>query len=244
MSAVGQTIEGSFLRAAFLEQVPLFGGLSRAQRAEVAARGRDHRIPRRQFFFQEGEPAVEICVLFAGRAKLTRLSQGGEEVILSLLGPTEAFGALGLVVDGSHTTSAQALEPSHALVWERRVLEDLFERVPLLQRNALRIMAARLRSLEERYRELATEKVPQRLARALLRLLDHIGRPAPNGVLIALSREDLAQIIATTLFTVSRLLSHWETRGIVGARREAVVVSDPARLLEIAEDNNPTDTHD
>jgi CRP-like cAMP-binding protein len=53
-----------------------------------------------------------------------------------------------------------------------------------------------------------------------------IGRPVDSGIEVGLSREELAQMTGTTLFTVSRLISLWETRGIVKARREAVVVSD------------------
>lgn len=235
MSASEQALPGPDLRLGFVEQVPLFRGLSRAQCVEVAARARERRVQRRQSFFREGEPASETCVLYSGRVKLTQLSAAGDEVILRLVAPAEAFGALGVPLGGSHKDTAAALEPSQALAWERRTLEELFDRFPVLHRNALRIVAERLRSLEERYRELATERVPQRLAQTLLRLVGQIGRPAEKGALIALSREDLAQMMGTTLFTVSRLLSLWEESGILDARREAVLVYDPPKLVAIAE---------
>jgi len=40
----------------------------------------------------------------------------------------------------------------------------------------------------------------------------------------------LAQLTGTTLFTVSRLLCQWEQRGIVLARREAVLILAPQVL--------------
>jgi len=57
-----------------------------------------------------------------------------------------------------------------------------------------------------------------------------------NGVIeIGLSREELAQMTGTTLFTISRLLSAWEARGMVRPRREAVTICDIESLRAVAE---------
>ncbi|HET7291504.1 MAG TPA: Crp/Fnr family transcriptional regulator [Vicinamibacteria bacterium] len=223
------------LRFALIEQAPLFRGVARAELSLLAERARDRRVRRGQTLFQEGEPAGEIGVLGTGRVKLTQLSASGEEIILRLVGAGELLGGLGVPRGGASTTTAQAMEASHALLWERRGFEEVMERIPALHRNALRIMAERLRSLEDRYREVATERVPQRLAHALLRLIGQIGRPDSGGVLVALSREELAQMTGTTLFSVSRLLSQWESQGMVRARREAVIVDDTRALIAVAE---------
>jgi hypothetical protein len=58
---------------------------------------------------------------------------------------------------------------------------------------------------------------------------------------VSLSREELAQMTGTTLFTVSRLFSAWETRGLVKPRREAVTISDQA-LRAIAEETSEDPT--
>src|ERR1019366_5278153 len=84
-------------------------------------------------------------------------------------------------------------------------------------------------------REVATERVAPRVARQLVRLLDKIGRRVEDGVEISLSREELAQMTGTTLFTVSRLLSPWAERGIVKPRREGVTVCDIPALNAISE---------
>jgi CRP-like cAMP-binding protein len=68
-----------------------------------------------------------------------------------------------------------------------------------------------------------------------VRLLERIGRPVDGTIEIALSREELAQMTGTTLFTVSRLLSAWEARGIVRPRREAVTVYDVESLRAISD---------
>ena len=99
----------------------------------------------------------------------------------------------------------------------------------------MRILAQRLQVLEGRFREISTERVAPRLARELVRLLPQVGRSVDGVLEINLSREELAQMTATTLFTVSRLLSGWERQGIVTLRREAVIVRSPLGLLGISE---------
>jgi CRP-like cAMP-binding protein len=127
------------------------------------------------------------------------------------------------------------MEKCHALVWEYSRLQSLIEEYPQIRRNISQILTNRLDELQERFREVATEKVAQRLALALLRLAKKVGKPAMGGIEVSLSREELAQMTGTTLFTISRLLSKWGEEGFVVPRREAVVVLDPRKLKKVCE---------
>ena len=88
-----------------------------------------------------------------------------------------------------------------------------------------------------RYRELATETVERRLAHALLRLMEQSGveRDGMIRLDMPLSRQDLAEMIGSTLYTVSRILSGWESRGLVEAGREKIAIVRPQSLSLIAE---------
>lgn len=194
----------------------------------------ERRVVRRESFYLQGDRACDVLVLCAGRLKMTQLGPDGEQSILRLTGPGEAFGALD-PADGTYSTGAEALEPSHALIWDRAALDVMTERYPVLLRNELRIVSERMRALEQRCRELLSERVPHRVAHTLVRLVGEIGRPADGGALVALSREELAQMAGTTLFTVSRLLGEWQERGLVTPRREAVCVLDTRGLAALAD---------
>jgi len=89
---------------------------------------------------------------------------------------------------------------------------------------------------------MSTERVERRIARALLRLVSQLGRKVETGVLIdlALSREDVANMTGTTVYTVSRILSRWEEEGIIEGGREKVLIKRPPSLVMIAEDLPPT----
>jgi hypothetical protein len=108
---------------------------------------------------------------------------------------------------------------------------------PQIRKNAGQILAIRLDELEERFREVATERVAKRVALALQRLLKHVGKKVGEGIEVSLSREELAQMTGTTLFTISRLLSRWNELGYVIPRREAVIVRN-IQMLEKAEDDD------
>ena len=128
------------------------------------------------------------------------------------------------------------MEQSKALVWEYTRLQMLVAEYPQLRRNISQILACRLQELEERFREIATEKVAKRLALALTRLVRQVGKKTSEGTEVYLSREELAQLTGTTLFTISRILSKWADLGVVIPRREAVLIRDPRRLQEVGGD--------
>jgi CRP/FNR family transcriptional regulator, nitrogen oxide reductase regulator len=102
----------------------------------------------------------------------------------------------------------------------------------------MQVLAGHVREFQNRYRELATERVERRLARTVLRLASQVGRKTDEGVLLdlPLTRQDLAEMSGTTLFTVSRILSQWEDQELVRAGRERLVIRFPHGLVSIAED--------
>ena len=221
---------GLDFRLHLVQRAPLFRGLDAQACGELVRLARERRVARRESFFFQGDPAQEVFVLCAGRLKTTQLASAGEEVILRLVGPGEAFGAFDVGTGGQYPSGAQALEASHALFWDRTAFDQVAERSPVIVRNALRILSERMRSLEQSCRELATVRAATRVACALVRLAGQMGRPVDGGALVALGREDLAQLTGCTPFTVSRFFADWEARGYIQSRREAVVLLDASGL--------------
>ncbi|MGH9309734.1 MAG: Crp/Fnr family transcriptional regulator, partial [Vicinamibacterales bacterium] len=176
--------------------------------------------------------------LDTGSVKLAQLTPEGHQVVLRLIGPGDAFGGVAAFGGVTYPVTAEAVTDCAALEWPGSVMAGLMERYPRLTLNALRFVAARLHELQVQYRQLATEKVERRVARALLRLVQQAGRRVESGVLIdlPLSREDIAQMTGTTLYTVSRIISHFEADGILEAGRQRMVIRHPHGLLKIADD--------
>lgn len=221
----------------YLEQSYLFHGLDRAALEEITQQARLRRVEVGAHFFFEGDPAAVLYVLIEGRVKFTQVTPEGHAVLVRVIGPGEMFGAVAALGDACHPATGEASEPSIALAWNSATIRALMERYPPLALNALRFLAGRVAEFQDRYRELATQRVERRVANALLRLTTQIGRKVEGGVLIdlGLSRQDVAEMTGTTLFTASRILSGWEAKGIIKTERTRILVLNLQRLEALAD---------
>jgi CRP-like cAMP-binding protein len=224
-----------------LAHVPLFEGLSADTLVRIVGLAHAKTVDAGELFFSEGDQADVFFVLTGGRVKLTQLTPEGHQVVLRLIGPGDAFGGVGVFGDPTYPVSAEAVELSVALAWMSATMRQLLETEPSLAVNAVRFVASRLHDLQQRYRQAMTERVERRVARALLRLVHDAGRRVEDGVEITfpVSRQDIAEMTGTTLYTVSRLLSGWEDQGIVRSGRQRIVLTKPHALVAIAEDLPP-----
>lgn len=222
-----------------LAGVPLFRGLDKDAQVAVARDARTIKVASGRAFFREGEPARTFFVVRRGRVKFTQISAEGHEIIHRVLGPGEPFGGVAALSEkATYPVTARAVETCEAYAWDGAVVTSLMHRFPDIAINAARMVADRLHELQRQHHQLMTERVERRIARALLRLTEHSGRRVEGGVEIdfPLSRQDLAQMTGTTLFTVSRTLSGWQEEGLISTGRRRVTIRQPHRLVRIAED--------
>jgi CRP-like cAMP-binding protein len=232
-SSVVQRKTGDSHNGSSVDRPPLFSRLSQTDYSRVYAAARVKEFTRGDMLYIEGDNVQQVLLITSGFAKVTQLGLSGTEVILRFAVPGDVLGAGSLSSTGRHSTTAQAFRLCRALVWDAPTFKALMDCFPVLSQSMVHILVEDLLELEERFREVATERVGPRVARQLVRLLERIGRPVDGTVEIALSREELAQMTGTTLFTVSRLLSAWEARGIVRPRREGVTICDVGSLRAI-----------
>jgi CRP-like cAMP-binding protein len=94
-----------------------------------------------------------------------------------------------------------------------------------------------LQEAQDRMRELATQRVEQRVALTLLRLLGRAGRATPDGTTIELPlrRKDIADICGTTLHSASRILTPWERAGWLTTRDQHLTIREVAKIRRLAE---------
>jgi len=191
-----------------------------------------------EFFFLQGDDATFLYILTKGQVKLLQSNPAGQQVNLRTIQVWQMFGALGAVRhQARYPASAQALEDCMALAIESGVLRAMLETRPYLSIDLMNLMTSYIQEMQARYRELATERVEQRVANALLRLAGQTGqRPEKGaGIDLTFSRQDLAEMTGTTLYTVSRLLSGWDRKGILKTGREKIRIIRPHVLVRIAD---------
>lgn len=200
-------------------------------------RGERIHVKKGEILFYEGNPAHRCYLVLKGCLKLTKLHEQGKTVVVRYVNPGELTAAIAVFKEKNYPVTAEATDAAEVIGWSKQAMMDLMTEFPQLTVNMLRVVVDRLDDLQNRYLELYAEQVEQRIARALLRLMQQSGRKTDNGILIdlRLSRQELAEYTGTTLYTVSRALSAWEKKGWVISRRERITVSDPHALILFTE---------
>lgn len=221
------------------ETAELFVGLDAAARAAAAKAAATRRLARGEDLFSQGDDADTCFVVLEGRVKLSQVTPEGNQVVVHYVGPGEMLAVAAVFAHSGYPGTAQAVQDATLLAWDRKTIAGLMERHPRIAINALETVGKRFQALQERYRELATERVERRIARAVLRLARQAGKRQPQGgVLIdfPVSRQDIAEMTGATLHTVSRTLSAWEASGLIEGGRQRIVIKNPHGLVKIAEE--------
>jgi CRP-like cAMP-binding protein len=215
----------------------IFDGLTAAQRKAWIDVARSREFARGAVAARQGEPATDLCLVASGFLKIVQGTADGHELIVRFVGPCEPFGGVVALDGATYPVTAVAVEPTRLLSWNREALKSLLDRTPQVRANIMREMTTHMTDALTRVQELSTARVGQRLAQALLRLTRQCGQPGDEGAVVLrhfLTRQELADLTGTTIYTVSRTLSQWATDGILGSEGRRVVVLDCARLETLA----------
>lgn len=203
--------------------------LDAAARAEMIAAATlvDYRAG--SVIFHQGDAASSCYVVQRGRVVLRQLNQAGEQVIHRLVGDDAMFGGVAAWSGSTYPVSAAAGLDTRVYRWPGPVLFELMARRPALLLAALQYVSRRLIDSQNRLCELATLTMSQRLARRLLALSE--GPTAAVSIAIeGLTRQELAEMCGTTLYSVSRQLRTWQAQGWLTCGRRAIHIRDRAAL--------------
>ena len=220
----------------YISRFRVFDGLHDDARREWLDAGVVRSAARGQTVARQGEPAQAFYLVEAGLLKLLQLTAAGEQLIVRFVGPGEPFGGVVALDKAAYPITALAVEKTRLRAWPSETLRRLLERYPQVRMNIMREMAAHMTDALTRVRELSTERVGQRLAHTLLRLVRQCGQQTPEGMLIThpLTRQELAELTGTTLYTVSRTLSQWEADGVLRSAKRRLLVRSPGQLEALA----------
>lgn len=214
----------------------LFRGLSDEALRDVRRSARTWTATRGELCFLQGSRAETIHALMSGMIKLVRTDADGRQVILHVIEPPECFGYVGMFDGGTHRVSAEAVQDSRALIWDLATVRRLMSAHPTITDSGLRLLATRVDQNWERFHDLVTTRIEQRIARTLLQLVrrqpEYDGGEPANTV--GLLHQDLADLIGTNMYTVSRILCRWKRLRVIDTLRGRVIIRSLQQLAQIA----------
>jgi CRP-like cAMP-binding protein len=217
---------------------PLLRGLAQAEVEAVLAAATARRTAEGEVLFIQGGPVEALYVVESGLVRLSQTSAEGDEVVVRTIGPGGIIAGIAILEKRTLPVTATVVAAGRVLLWRRPVIQALAARHPAIRLNVLATIADRMQDSLSRLREVSTENVGQRVARALLRLARESGRAVDGGTLIdrKLGRQELAQLAGASMFTASRLVAEWARDGVLEVGRQRVIVRSLVRLAQLAGD--------
>jgi len=215
-----------------LQRVPLLAALTDADREVLARSASRRRYRRGEIIFQKDDPGNSLFIVARGNVRIYVPSAQGADLTLAVLGPGNFFGDLALLDGRPRSASAAALSDTNVVILERSDFVAVIQTRPKAVMSILAVIVSRLRETDEMASDLAFLDVGGRLAKKLLDLAATNGVRRSDGLLLdmALTQEELANMIGVTRESVNRNLSLFRRIGLVAKEGRRFVLRDPEGL--------------
>jgi len=210
-----------------LKKVPIFSNLSDEELLKIRKLCVTQHYEKDRLILIEEESGKTLFLIQKGRVKVSRMSDDGREVILSILGPGGFFGELSLIDGKSRSASVTAIENSEVLLLHRAEFLALLEDYPQMAISLLKELAARIRKSDTQIKSLSLQDAMGRVASTLILLAEDTGRIRQGTVIIPKIplQQDLANMSGTSRETISRVFRYFEEENLI--KREGRRVTIP-----------------
>lgn len=218
-----------------IKKVTIFNALSAEDAKEIARYLSPAVFSKKEFIFSEGDPSEWLYIVKKGKVKITKLSSEGKELILEIVPPNEIFGGIAVVRGFPYPANAVAMEDTEVLKMSRKNLLSILDRFPNLMYCMAMNIGDRIKGTHETLKSIALEKVESRIASLLIKLCDKAGEKLPEGIAInmKLTKQDIAEMVGTTVETSIRTMSKLAKAGLVSAKSGKIVIRDLDRLKSL-----------
>jgi CRP-like cAMP-binding protein len=221
-------------KTAILRKIPFFKGLSDSDLKEVSPKFFENEFRKGEYLFWEGDPSSRLYVVKQGRVKITKHSAAGKEMVLEIVSSGEICGS-GAIFSQTQVASAQAIEDVWAYSLSKKDFLLLLERHKKLAIQIIMYLGEKLMKAHEMMISLASSKVDRRIAALLIGLSEKHGSSVPAGIRInlRLTRQDIADIVGTTVETAIRVMSRFKKQGMLFTDSRHIIITDKEKLKKM-----------
>ncbi len=200
-----------------LRNIPMFSELDEEALLEIDNLLQKKTYARNNMILMEEEEGDTLFIIKTGSVKITRISDEGREVILSILSESDFFGEMAIFDGESRSANVVALEDSDILLLKRGDFLNLLEKHPRIAITLLEELATRLRKSDKQIEGLSLSDAESRIAMTIIRLAEELGTIKQGQVIIDKLpfQHDIANMSGTSRETVSRMLKKLEDEGFV-----------------------------
>jgi CRP-like cAMP-binding protein len=221
-------------KLAVLRKHPYFSDLDPEAFDQLCRYAKHLTLKRGATIFSKGDPGTSLIAVISGTVKISVSSVDGRNAILNLVGAGEIFGEISLLDGLARSADATANSNCEIFVIDRREFIPFVRSQPALAMKFIELLCGRLRRTSDQVEEVILLNLPGRLASALLRLTEKY-KLAPGGRTIAITQQEISEMVGMSRESINKQLRAWAARNWVRLEHGAIVVLNAEMLLELAE---------
>jgi CRP/FNR family transcriptional regulator, cyclic AMP receptor protein len=217
-----------------LRKHPIFSDLEPEALDQLCRYAKYTTLKRGATIVSKGDPGNSLIAIISGTVKISVSSADGRSAILNLIGPGEIFGEVAILDGLARTADATANTNCEIYVIDRRDFIPFVRSQPALAMKFIELLCTRLRWTSDQVEEVILRDLPGRLASALLRLTEK-HKLAPAGRTIAITQQEISEMVGMSRESINKQLRVWAARKWVRLEHGAIVVLDAQSLQEIVD---------
>jgi len=188
---------------------------------------------KKQIVYSEGQHPNKLYFIEAGKVKIYKTSDGGKELITSLLSPGDFFGHIPLIENNIYEEFAETLEESSIRIIPRKEFEHLLTNNQEVALKVIKLLANNIAEKEQQLVALAYHSLRKRVADALLTLKKKYAKENEGHFSMSISREDLANIAGTATESLIRTLSDFKNEKLIEIKDGKITILEERKLTNL-----------
>ena len=219
-------------KLAVLRQHPYFSDLEPEAFDQLCRYAKHTTLKRGATICSKGDPGNSLFAVISGTVKISTSSADGRSAIFNLIGPGEIFVEVALLDGLARTADATANTNCEVFVIDRREFIPFVKSQPALAMKFIELLCMRLRWTSDQVEQVILQNLPGRLASALLRLTEK-HKLEPQGRAIAITQQEISEMVGMTRESINKQLRAWAARDWVRLEHGAIVVlkAEPLQSL-------------
>ena len=210
-----------------LSRTDLFAGADPSSLSTVASASKERSLVRGDVLFNEGDDPDALYIVLRGRIAIANQSFDKRESVYALMEPGDLFGEMGMLDDLPRSAMARALEPSSVLQIPYEPVLLLLRSTPDLLWGVAKMLAGRIRSMDEALSDSVFLDVTGRTAKRLLELAD-----GADEFVLPVTQEELAGMVGASRERVNKAIASFIRLGWIEQhdRRYRILMRDRLEL--------------
>jgi len=201
----------------FLKYVPIFSELGADALEKISRLGKKRFFAKDSVIFLEQESGSALFVIAKGKVKVSRVSDDGREIILTILRESDFFGEMAIIDGFARSANVTAMEDSELFIIQRTDFMNLLYERPEVSIALLLELTKRLRAADVKIKSLSLKDAEGKVATVILQLADDMGKIRQGLVEIEKIplQQDLANMAGTSRETISRTLHSFSKKNLI-----------------------------